>query len=247
MGHPAAMFRTLIVDDDGPSRTRVRHCLRDIDDVDVIGECASGPAAVEMIRDENPDLVFLDIEMAGLGGFEVVRETRAAGCSPAVIFITAHEEFARRAFDVDAVDYLVKPFAEERFQAAVERARRSLAALPPSPRAGGRRVSRILAKHGHRTVVLPADDVAWLRAADNYVEIYVRKQKYLVRCTLGELEAQLDTASFVRVHRSAIVNIRHLAFLSPLVNKDRLATLHDGTELVVSRTYYDRLMTVLAG
>lgn len=243
-------IRALIVDDEPPARRKVRRFLESEGEIEVIGEAGDGPAAIAAIREGRPDLVFLDIQMPGADGFEVI-EPLGDAC-PHIIFITAFHEHAVRAFDVEAVDYLLKPFDAERFQVAVGRAkgriRRNEPGLSPETLQrllegvrGGAPLERILVKREDRSFFVAVAEIDWVEAADNYVKLHTRRGSHLVRGTLAGLEGRLDPSRFVRISRSAIVNLERIAELRPWSHGDRIAVLRDGTELTLSRRYRKRL------
>ncbi len=235
------MIRALIADDEPLARKKIRTLLAREPDVEVAGECGSGPEALELIRDLDPNLVFLDIEMPELDGLALLQGLGPRP-TPAVIFVTAYDEYAVRAFDVQALDYLLKPIDRRRFQTALERARDHLRvsgerAAPP--------LTRLLVKTGDRTQVLKVDDVDWVETADNYVKVHALGQTHLLRETLAHLRSRLDPARFVRIHRSAMVNVDRIQSLYPLFHGDQMVVLHDGTELPLSRRYRQELENLL--
>jgi two-component system, LytTR family, response regulator len=242
-------LRALVVDDEAPARRRIRRLLAAEPGVSVVGECGDGASAVRAIAALRPDLVFLDVQMPELDGFAVVRAL-PAGPLPAILFVTAYDHYALRAFDVHAVDYLLKPFTAERFRTAVARAREriarhsadhGLASLAETLRSRPAYASRLPVRTGGRTVFVDLGAVDWLEAADNYVRLHVRQREYLVRETLAALEAQLDPERFVRIHRSAIVQADRVAEIRPTSHGDAELALRDGTRLSVSRTFRERL------
>ncbi|MET0645674.1 MAG: LytTR family DNA-binding domain-containing protein [Pyrinomonadaceae bacterium] len=247
-------IRTLIVDDEEPSRVRLREMLGEIPEVVVVGECADGAEAVRAIRAGAPELLFLDIQMPRVGGFEVIREVGPEAV-PAVIFVTAFDQFALQAFEAHALDYLLKPFGRERLAWAVGRARavinhargekfsRRLEGLLASVGRKQDYLTRFEVKARGRIVLLPADEIDWIAAASNYVELHVGKETHLVRDSLGRLEERLDPARFARVHRSTIINRDRVAELSPLFNGDYALYLRDGTRLTLSRTYSEQFLS----
>jgi two-component system LytT family response regulator len=246
-------LRTLIVDDEAPARRRIRRLLGGERDVVIAGECGDGDAALALIARERPDLVFLDVQMPERGGFDVLRALPPAPL-PAILFVTAHDRYALRAFDVHAVDYLLKPFTVERFRTALARAREwvslrnagtGIASLAASLRAQPAYVARLSVRTGTGTVFVDVDAVDWMDAADNYVRLHVRGREYLVRDTLASLEAQLDPALFVRVHRSAIVRIDRVAEMRTETHGDAELRLRDGTRVAVSRTFRSQLEVAL--
>lgn len=258
-------MRVLIVDDEPLARRGVKVCLAAAPDVTILGECADAPAAIEAITELAPDLVFLDVQMPGLGGFDVLARVPPERW-PLVIFLTAHEEYAVRAFDAHALDYLLKPVDDDRFALALERARRrlaersagdvlgrvgallrerELAAAAPAvgaPAPAGGFLQRFAVKTGSRTLFIPAEEVSHLEAEGDYVCLHAAGGRtHLIRATLNDLESQLDPVRFVRVHRSTIVAAARVREIHTLSSRDYLLRLADGTELRMSRNYRDRL------
>ncbi len=242
------MIRVLIVDDEPIARRGVRHQLQGEADIEVIGECGDGAAAIDAITELAPDLVFLDIQMPEVGGFDVV-EAIGVARMPAVIFVTAYDEHALRAFDVHAVDYVLKPIDRHRFRTAVERARRRLAdapgqldrriaaALGQLGRPAHDYAKRLAIKGDGRVILVDVDEVDRLEAAGNYVEVHSGARHHLLRETMASLEARLDPARFVRVSRSSIVNAARVRELQPMFNGDFVVVLRDGTKVAGSRRY----------
>jgi two-component system LytT family response regulator len=242
------MIRTLIVDDEPLSRRRLKDLLTDEPEFTLVGECANGLEAVAALQDNPCDLVFLDVQMPGLDGLEVARRL-ASGSGPAVIFVTAYDCYALPAFEVHAVDYLLKPFDRERFQKALVWARATIrrdqgaapAELPTDTLAtlrGGRKpVERLTIKASGRIYFLKTEDIDWVEAAGNYLRLHVGTETHLLRETMNNLEARLDPERFWRVHRSTIVNVDRIRELQPLFHGDYVLFLNDGTELTLSRTY----------
>jgi two-component system LytT family response regulator len=300
----SSTIRALIVDDEALSRQRVRRLLRAERDVTVVGECADGAAAVEAIARLAPDVVFLDVQMPELDGFGVLRRlaeggeaSSTASPSPVVVFVTAYDQYAIRAFDVHALDYLLKPFTAERFREAVQRARAALVpsdaaarrgsdariaalleqlsaelllagpsggAVPAPSNGGGRRRTsgpqaapapplpnesaaakrfpdRIAVRDDGRVVFVRVADVDWAEAAGNYVRLHVGREVHLLRETMAAVESALDPAHFVRIHRSAIVNVDRIKELQPWFAGDYVVTLNSGVKLRLSRTYRDNI------
>ncbi|HEX5725738.1 MAG TPA: LytTR family DNA-binding domain-containing protein [Longimicrobiaceae bacterium] len=255
-------IRTLLVDDDPYARASVRTLLSQEPGVEVVGECADGVAALEAIGREDPDLVFLDVDMPELDGFGVL-EALGDARMPAVVFVTAHEEHAIRAFEVHALDYVVKPFGMERFRRAFARAREAIAerdeprveriqALLEQLREEQRGLERILSgpvqylerlmvKTGNRVLLLPTRDIDYVEAEGNYVKLHSGRAGYLVRWKIGALEERLDPRHFARIHRSTIVNLDRVKELRPWFAGDFIVALKDGTELKLSRGYRPRL------
>lgn len=248
-------IRTLIVDDEDIARDGLRNMLERESDIKLIGECTDGREALDVIEREQPDLVFLDIQMTELDGFAMLDQLD--GPLPFIIFVTAHSEYAVQAFDVNAVDYLLKPFTNKRFYGALDKARRHLRSGTVEElssrvaklveRLDAERhtdnhdyLQRIALKKRDRMMMLDVEEIDWIEAADNYVSIHAGDRTHLLRATLTELEEQLDPDHFVRVHRSRIVNIDRVREVQPLGSGDCLLILHDGTELNSSRTYSER-------
>ena len=248
----------VVVDDEAPARSLLREYLAAHEDVEVVAECANGFDAVKVIGERSPDMVFLDIQMPKLSGFEVL-ELLEPG--PAVVFCTAYDEYALKAFDVHAVDYLLKPFGRERLAEALARVRsrraeaRAAAATPaPLPdartlaaaaRPPGRWAERVLVKDGARVSVIPVEKVDYLEAQDDYVAIHSEGRSWLKNETLAELANDLDPARFVRIHRSFVLNLERLARLELYAKDSRVAILHDGKQLPVSRAGYARLKELM--
>ena len=242
------MIRVLIVDDEPIARRGIRHQLRGEADLEVIGECGDGAAAIDAITELAPDLVFLDIQMPEVGGFDVV-EAIGVARMPAVVFVTAYDEHALRAFDVHAVDYVLKPIDRHRFRTAVERARRRLAhapgqldrriaaALGELGRPAHDYAKRLAIKGDGRVILVDVDEVDRLEAAGNYVEVHSGARHHLVRETMASLEARLDPTRFVRVSRSSIVNTDRVRELQPMFSGDFVVVLRDGTKVAGSRRY----------
>jgi two-component system LytT family response regulator len=246
-------MRTVLVDDEAPARALLREYLAAHPEIDVVAECANGFEAVKRIGELAPDLVFLDVQMPKLDGFEVL-ELVAPG--PAVVFCTAYDEFALRAFEVHAVDYLLKPFGRERLAEALARVheRRGAAPAPASApggvapaalaaaaRAPGKAAERLIVRDGSEIHVIPVADVDLLEAQDDYVAIHAKGRTWLKQQPLSELVETLDPARFVRVHRSYAVNLERIARIEPYAKDSRIAVLKDGREVPVSRGGYQRL------
>ena len=238
-------WRTVIVDDEPLARQTLRLLLDRERDFRIVAECSHGAGAIEAIRRERPDALFLDVQMPEGDGFEVLRQLQATSV-PAVIFVTAFDRYALRAFEQHALDYLLKPFSDERFAAVVERTRvrlreRALAARasrtqdPQAPAAPERR--HLVVRDGSRRLVIPHDDIIWIEAEDYCARIHLRTRTLLVRDSLRALGRSLDRCGFVRVHRSAIVNLARISQIEPLASGDQRLTLSDGAVLKVSRTH----------
>ena len=250
-------IRTIIVDDVDLARERIKILLDD-SELEIVAECANGREAIRAIGSLNPDLVFLDIQMPKIGGFEVV-EAIGVEEMPSVIFVTAYDEFALRAFEVNAVDYLLKPFDEARLKRAVERAKREIGRQKPDGeieeklrrllkevRDEPRYLKRIPVKSARGTTLVLTEEIDWISSAGHYLELHAGDEKHLIREQLNRLEAKLDPEKFVRIHRSIIVNLDSIKSLHPLFNGDHLVILKNGQEVSLSRTYHERLLTLLA-
>ena len=246
-------LRVVLVDDEPLARERLRSLLEGEPDVAVVAECADGVEAVAAVTGERPDLVFLDVQMPGMDGFEVLDALDPATL-PAVVFVTAYDRYALKAFDVHAVDYLLKPFDRERFTAALERARldlradaagRRILALVADLRRERRPQQRIVVKTAGRVFFLRPTEVDWMEAAGNYVRLHVGKETHLVRETMKGLEERLDPDTFVRIHRSRIVNLDRVRELQPWFHGEHLIVLETGEELTTSRRHSARLQQLL--
>jgi two-component system LytT family response regulator len=241
-------LRAIIVDDEELARGFLREMLALHPDIEVVAECPNGFEAVKAIGDARPDLLFLDVQMPKLDGFEVLELIEPG---PVVIFVTAYDEYAMRAFDAHAVDYLLKPFSRARFDLALERARLRLGEhrpppeLGPSARAPGERPQRIVVKDGPRVHVIPIDRLDYAEAQDDYVALHSGGRSYLKQQPIASLESQLDPARFVRIHRSVIVNLERVARIEPYGKESRIAILADGARLPVSRSGYARLLEAM--
>jgi two-component system LytT family response regulator len=243
-------MRALIVDDEEWARRRVATLLRRFTDVEIVRECKDGADAVDAINELSPDLVFLDVQMPDVDGFEVL-QSLGPERMPLVVFTTAYDEYAVRAFEAHALDYLLKPFDEERMAEALARARQELTkrhlaterltALSRSLLRDHRYLRRVVVKSGSRVLFLPVGEVDWFEAAANYIGLHVGGQEYLMRDTVAALERKLDPDQFVRIHRSTIVNLDRVRELSPWGGGDQALSLKDGTVLTVGRAFRRRL------
>ena len=248
-------MRVLIVDDEPLARRGVVHRLRQFKDVEIVGECGDGVSAVEMILKQSPDAVFLDIQMPGMDGFEVLHALPRENL-PAVIFLTAYEQHVLRAFDVHALHYLVKPVDDARFAEAVARARDLVDSelraemaqrlMKMLDRRSDRYATRLTVQTGSRIQIVIAEDVEWIGAAGDYVELHVKGSSFLLRETMASLEQRLDPAKFIRIHRSRIVRSEGIVELRSIDNREFTVKLSDGSEHRSSRTYADRLERWLA-
>jgi two-component system, LytTR family, response regulator len=242
-------LRALIIDDEPPARRKLALLMRDEADIEIIGQCSNGLEAITAIEEKHPDVIFLDIQMPGLNGFEML-EALGTDNLPFVVFVTAYDEFAVKAFEVHALDYLLKPFDRSRLQdclARVRKAQRSnssnlhelLEQFRPKEY-----LSRFVVKARGRVLLLKTDDVDSLEASGNYVELRCGKQTYLVRDTLNDVERRLDPQQFARVHRSTIVNLDRVQELQPWSHGDFVVILKDGTKLRLSRRYRQNLKAI---
>ena len=253
-------LRTLIVDDEPLARERVRMMLGMHDDVAVIGEVGDGQQAIDAIRQERPDLVFLDVQMPSVDGFGVLRALEGE-IMPYVVFVTAYDQYALKAFEVHALDYVLKPFNAERFSQALHRARAAitrrddvegsvdkdrLRTLVASLTAEQREKQRIVVKSSGRVFFVKVDDIDWIEAEGNYVRLHMAAQSHLLRETMKGMESVLDTSQFIRIHRSTIVNADRIRELQPLFHGEYAVILRDGTRLVASRGPDNRLKKLLA-
>jgi len=243
-------LRVAIVDDEDLARTVVREYLAGIADVEIVAECANGFEAVKAVSELQPDLLILDVQMPKLNGFEVLE---LVGRDVAVVFVTAYDQYAIRAFEVHAVDYLLKPFGADRLSAAIDRVRERLGrgeALPVRQLAADGQPAqdharRILVRDGPRVHVLPVEKIDYIQAQDDYVCFRCEGKEYLKEQTLGELERLLDASRFVRIHRSFLLNLDRLARVETGERENRLAVLTDGRRLPISRAGHARLSALL--
>jgi two-component system LytT family response regulator len=253
-----APIRVLVVDDEPLAREKIRRIAKDDAELRVIGECANGAEAIEAIQTLTPDLLLLDVQMPEVGGFAVLEALQSNGVRlPPVIFITAYDHYAVRAFEVNALDYLLKPFDRERFRAAIERAKQQIrrenapgldqriVALLEQLQTQPKHNERLVVKTGGRVFFLNTDEVDWVEAEGNYVSIHTGKKSYLLRETISSLENQLDPKKFIRIHRSAIVNINRIKELQPWSHGEYHVLLQDGTQLTLSRSYREKVQAAL--
>ena len=240
------MLKALIVDDEELARAVVREHLASHSDVEIVGEAANGFEAVKLASELKPELIFLDVQMPKLDGFEVLSLLEEA---PAIIFVTAFDQHALRAFDAHAADYLLKPFSKERFDAAMDKARRAMGSGRAAERAPGlqssaregRPLDRIVVKDGPKVTIVPMEKLEFIQAQDDYVLLKTEGRELLKQQTLSSLESQLDPAHFIRIHRSYILNLDRLTRLEQDSKEHWEAVLRDGTRLPVSKTGYQRL------
>jgi two-component system LytT family response regulator len=250
-------IRTVIVDDEPLARRGIRAQLKEEKDVEIISECRNGREAVEAIETQSPDLVFLDVQMPELDGFGVL-DAVGVDRMPAVIFVTAYDRYALKAFEVHALDYLLKPFDDERFARAIQRVRRQierqsiddlsrrLQGLLDDMQSARKYVERLVIKSSGRIFFLSVGEIDWIEAADNYVRLHAGRESHLLRETKNNLEKKLDPDQFLRVHRSRIVNIRKIKELQPLFRGEYDIRLQDGTRLESGRGYRDRIQKLFS-
>ena len=246
-------IRVLVVDDEAVARRRIRRLLAAEPGIEVAGECADGAGAVRAMANDRPDLVFLDVQMPELDGFEVVMSIAALE-RPGIVFVTAFDRYALRAFEVHAIDYLLKPFSRDRLRTALGRARERLAQRGRDPRVEAllaerheqrRYPARVAVRVGDKFLVVKWQDVDWVEAADNYVKLHAGPREFLLRETLASLEHQLDPERFARIHRSAIVQIDRIAEIHPASHGDADVVLRTGATLVLTRTWRERVLRLI--
>lgn len=248
-GTAAKKIRTVIVDDEELSRQMLRECLTAHSEIEIVAECANGFEAVKAVTEFNPDLLFLDIQMPKLDGFEVLE---LVGVERAVVFVTAFDEYAIRAFDIHAVDYLLKPFSADRLNAALTRVKKRLGEKMPaanelagSARPPGKYIERIPVRDGSRVHIIPISKLDYAESQDDYVALSTEGKKHLKQQTISSLEAALDPAQFLRIHRSYIVNLDRVTRIEAYSKDDHLVILDSGAKLPVSRGGYARLRAFL--
>lgn len=242
-------MRVMIVDDEELARALLKELLMRHSDIEIVAECANGFEAVKAADECRPDLIFLDVQMPKLDGFEVLE---LIGTDSAVVFVTAYDVYAMKAFEVHAVDYLLKPFSAERFEAALERAKERLHQRAPSAfdlaaaaRLPSQSMERLVIKDGTRVHVIPVAQIDYLEAQDDYVAIHATGKQYLKQQTLSSFEGSLDPAQFIRIHRSYIVNVERVARIEPYTKDSRVVILQDGTQLSVSQSGYTRIAKLM--
>src|SRR4030095_3002509 len=251
-----ALIRVLIVDDEPLARGVLREMLQSDPEVVIVGECGNGKEAVAAIKDLNPDLLFLDIQMPEMGGFEVL-DALEEGEAPHLVFVTAYDQYAVKAFEVHALDYILKPFDRDRFDVSWQRAKaqvlrernggveQKILSLLEDLKAGTKYLERLVIKSSGRIYFLETNEIDWIQAEGNYVSVHTGKKSHLLRETISSLESQLDPKKFLRIHRSAIVRIDRIKELQPWFHGEYHIVLHDGTQLTLSRNYRDRLQEAL--
>jgi two-component system LytT family response regulator len=245
-------IRTLVVDDEPMARERILGLLAQENDVEVIGQCADGMQAVSAIQTLSPELVFLDVQMPAVDGFGVIRQV-GADKMPMVVFVTAYDEYALQAFEVHALDYLLKPFGRDRLQQCLDHARhqrdrhragelgKSLLALVQDFKPEQKKQDRLVVKSGGRVFFVRTDEIEWIEAAGNYVRLHLATQTHVFRETMNDMEKRLDPERFFRIHRSRIVNGDRIKELQPWTSGEYLLVLHNGAHLRLSRNYREKL------
>jgi two-component system LytT family response regulator len=246
-------IRTLVVDDEPMARERILGLLAQESDVEVVGQCSDGRQAISAIQQLSPELVFLDVQMPALDGFGVIRQV-GADRMPMVVFVTAYDEYALQAFEVHALDYLLKPFGRDRLQQCLDHARhqrdrhragelgKSLLALVQDFKPDQqKKQDRLVVKSGGRVFFVRTEDIDWIEAAGNYVRLHMKDQSHLFRETMNQMEARLDPQRFFRIHRSRIVNTERIKELQPWFNGEYVVVLHNGAQLRLSRSYREKL------
>jgi two-component system LytT family response regulator len=242
----------MVVDDEPVARERIVGLLSQEKDIELVGECADGQQAVNAIQQQHPDLVFLDVQMPVFDGFRVIEQVGAERMPP-VVFVTAYDEYALKAFEVHAIDYLLKPFGRDRFQQTLQHARehlerrragdlgKRLLALVQDLKPEPQKLDRLVVKSGGRVFFLRTDDIEWIEAAGNYVRLHLGEDSHLFRETMNNMEVRLDGRRFVRIHRSRIVNTDRIKELQPWFNGEYVVVLNNGTRLTLSRGYREKL------
>ncbi len=258
-----ATIRAVIVDDEELGRDRIQSLLELEADVEIVGVCSDGQSAVETIERTRPDLVFLDVQMPGMDGFDVIEQLDPSHL-PAVVFVTAHDGHALRAFEIHALDFLLKPFDQTRFEKALERARGQIAQTKSAATAATTAIDsriaslleelrderkyseRLIVKSSGRVFFIRTEEIDWVEASGNYVKIHTKADAHLLRESMKNMEAKLDPKIFVRIHRSAIVNIDRIKELEPWFHGEYIVIMRDGTRLTASRVFSDRLSALIA-
>jgi two-component system LytT family response regulator len=245
-------IRTMVVDDEPVARERMVGLLQQEKDIELVGEYADGQQAVSAIQAQHPDLVFLDVQMPACDGFGVIEQV-GPDRMPSVVFVTAYDEYALKAFEVHAIDYLLKPFGRDRFQQTLQHARehlerrragdlgRRLLALVQDIKPEPTKLDRLVVKSGGRVFFLRTDEIDWIEAAGNYVRLHLSEDSHLFRETMNNMESRLDARRFVRIHRSRIVNTDRIKELQPWFNGEYVVVLQNGTRLTLSRGYREKL------
>ena len=255
-------IKTIIADDEPLAREKIRNLLEEDPDIELIGECADGIETVTAIRNQQPDLVFLDVQMPELDGFGVLKALRHSNM-PTLIFVTAYDQYALRAFEVHALDYLLKPFDRERFQKALQRAKEHIRKeksgevneklltllqdlkSEKSNHHERKYLERLVIKAGGRVTFLKTEEIDWIEAAGNYIRLYIGKDSHLLRDTMNNIQTKLDPEKFLRIHRSTILKIDRIKELQPWYHGEYVVTLENGKQLTSSRSYRHKLSKLL--
>jgi two-component system LytT family response regulator len=243
------MIHTVLADDEVLARQKLRQLLRNEPEIDVVGEGATASETIDLVRAAKPQLLFLDIQMPGMDGFDIASELCSGDVNPKphIIFTTAHDQYALRAFEIHAMDYLLKPFTQERLSSAVERARKEIlvnnqpVGNSAAGQTGNHYTTRIVFKSRGRIVFLPVSDIRWISAEENYVRICTQNETHLLRETMARLEEKLDPDMFLRVHRSSIVNLQHVKEVRTEADGEYAVVLVNGEKLTMSRGYRSRI------
>ncbi|HMG03422.1 MAG TPA: LytTR family DNA-binding domain-containing protein [Edaphobacter sp.] len=244
------MIQAVLADDEVLARQKLRQLLREFPEIDVVGEGATAEETISLVRATKPDLLFLDVRMPDMDGFDVIGELSTAGAPtmPCIIFTTAYDRYALRAFEIHAVDYLLKPFTLERFRAATQRALDHIRSSKQNPEAAAPKgpngtpyTTRIVFKSKGRILFLPVSEICWIGAEENYVRICTQSETHLLRETMTHLEEKLDPNTFLRVHRSSIVNLQYVKEVRPEVDGEYGVHLLNGQKIPMSRTYRSKI------
>jgi two-component system LytT family response regulator len=244
------MIQAVLADDEVLARQKLRQLLREIPEIEVVGEGATAAETIDLVRATKPDLLFLDVRMPDMDGFDIIGELSAAGdpSMPCIIFTTAYDRYALRAFEIHAVDYLLKPFTLERFRSATERALQQIKNTKQNPQPavakgqnGNPYTTRIVFKSKGRILFLPVSEICWIGAEENYVRICTQTETHLLRETMAHLEEKLDPSTFLRVHRSSIVNLQYVKEVRPEIDGEYGVFLLNGQKIAMSRSYRSRI------
>jgi two-component system LytT family response regulator len=248
------MVQAVVADDEVLARQKLRQLLREMPEIEVVGESATAAETIDLVRATKPDLLFLDVRMPDMDGFDIIGELSCAGSPslPCIIFTTAYDRYALRAFEINAVDYLLKPFTQARFRAATERALQHIHSKKHDPHSvapkgsnGKDYTTRIVFKSRGRIIFMPVSEILWIGAEENYVRICTQSETHLLRETMAHLEEKLDLAVFLRVHRSSIVNLQYVKEVRPEIDGEYGVLLHNGQKISMSRSYRSRIKSWL--
>lgn len=247
------MIRTVLADDEVLARQKLRQLLKELEDVDIVGECATARETVELVKLVSPELLFLDICMPDMDGFDALNaiSSNKSRNLPQIVFVTANDRWAVRAFEVHALDYLLKPFTTERLRAAVQRARERLASIKAfgssdlQESGQERYTTRMVFKSRGRVLFLSIEDIRWVEAEENYVRIHTANESHLLREAIGHLEGRLDPRTFIRIHRSSIVNLQYVKEVKHEANGDANVVLMSGETIPLSRSYRSRIQRLV--